>query len=443
MLIKKIKILMFMVFVALTTISAQDELLQSGPMVGYSTMREVMLWVQTKAKAEVKIVYWDVNNPSKKFETDPVETNKHEAFTAHLIADEVEPGNVYNYSLVINGKNVKRPYQLKFETQTHWQWRTDPPAFSFATGSGAYINEKQYDRAGKPYGGDYEIYLSIHDKHPDMMLWLGDNSYLREADYNSRTGILKRFTHDRATKEMQPLFGSASNYAIWDDHDFGPDNSDRSFWGKDITLEAFKLFWANPSYGINGKPGTTTKIQWADVDFFLMDNRYYRSPDNRKFNKRVMFGDDQVQWLVDALKFSKAPFKFIATGGQVLTPIADFETYSTYPEEKAKLLNLIEEEGITGVIFLTGDRHFTEISKMKRRGTYPLYDFTISPFTSGANTHKPEPNFYRVPGTHVTVRNFAIFEISGTRKNRVLKCTDYDKDGKVLWEYSIKANDLR
>ena len=117
MLLKKIKIVMFLIFLALSSISAQEELLQSGPMVGYSTMREVMLWVQTKSKAEVKIVYWDIKNPSKKFETDPVETNKHEAFTAHLIAGEVEPGNVYNYSLLINGKNVKRPYPLKFETQ--------------------------------------------------------------------------------------------------------------------------------------------------------------------------------------------------------------------------------------------------------------------------------------------------------------------------------------
>ncbi len=434
--------LLFLTF-GFVSLLAQNNLLQSGPMVGHSAMREVGLWVQTTKAAKVKIVYWNVNSPDKKHETDEVLTNKHDAYTAHLLADEVEPGNKYKYEVVINGKVVKRPYPTEFQTQTLWQWRTDPPNFSFAFGSGAFINEKKYDRAGRPYGGDYEIYETIAKKHPDFMVWGGDNVYLREADYDSRTGILKRMTHDRSTPEMQALFGSTHNYAIWDDHDFGPDNSDRSYWGKELTLEAFKLFWDNPSYGINGKPGTTTFFEWGDVDFYLLDNRYYRSPDKRKFNKRVMLGDEQIQWLIDAMKFSKAPFKFVVTGGQVLSPIADFENYATYPEERAKLLKLIEEENINGVIFLTGDRHFTEISKMKRRGTYPLYDFTISPFTSGANTHKPEPNFYRVPGTHVMVRNFAIFSLSGPRKNRTLKVTDYDKDGKVLWEYSINANDLR
>ncbi len=32
--------------------------IQSGPMVGYSEMREVLLWVQTKQAAKVKFMYW-------------------------------------------------------------------------------------------------------------------------------------------------------------------------------------------------------------------------------------------------------------------------------------------------------------------------------------------------------------------------------------------------
>ena len=86
---------------------------------------------------------------------------------------------------------------------------------------------------------------------------------------------------------------------------------------------------------------------------------------------------------------------------------------------------------------------FTELSKMERRGIYPLYDFTLSPFTSGANDREPEPNFYRVEGTHIGQRNFAIFDVTGKRKERILKCTIFDKDGKELWKYSINENDLK
>ncbi len=441
---KKIQLFFTILFVfSFISIYGQNDLLQSGPMLGYSTMREVLIWVQTKKEADVKVVYWHIYDKKKKHETSSVHTNKEDAFTAKLIADEVEPGNTYEYEVVINGKVVERPYPLRFKTQKLWQWREDPPNFSFATGSGAFINQKQYDRPGKPYGGDYEIFLSINDKQPDFMLWLGDNFYLREVDWNSRTGILKRFTHGRSLAELQPLLGSTHHYAIWDDHDFGPNNSDRGFWNKETTLEAFKLFWGNPSYGINGKPGTTTMFTWGDVDFFLLDNRYYRSPDRRKFGKRQILGDEQIEWLIDNLATSHAPFKIIAIGGQVLNPTPTEENYSGYPVEKTKLLKLIEQEGINGVIFLTGDVHRTEISKLERRGTYPLYDFTISPFTSGPTSFKNAPNRLRIDGTLVEKRNFAIFEVTGPRKNRNLTCTVYDKDGNKIFSYTLNENELR
>ncbi len=424
------------------TLLAQESLLKSGPMVGYSTMREVKLWVQTTSEADVKITYWDKKDSTKIFETETYKAIKRNAYIVHPIADEIEPGIKYQYKLYINNQIVDRSYPLEFQTQVLWQWRTDPPPFKFATGSGAFINEKEYDRP-KPYGADYEIYTSIYNQHPDFMLWLGDNFYLREADFNSRTGILKRMTHDRATQEFQPLLGSVHHYAIWDDHEFGPNNSDRSFWNKETTLEAFKLFWANPSYGIKGKPGTTTMFQWADADFFLLDNRYYRAPNDRKFNKDGMLGEDQLKWLIDALIFSYAPFKFIAIGGQFLNPNAGGENHATYAEEREIILTEIEAEGIEGVIFLTGDVHRSELSKLDREGTYPIYDFTVSPFTSGPTTWDNPINPLRIDGTLVKKRNYAIFEFDGPRKDRKLKCTVYDKDGNLFWDYSIKASELK
>ena len=64
---------------------------------------------------------------------------------------------------------------------------------------------------------------------------------------------------------MQPLLASASNYAIWDDHDFGPNDSDGSYTGKELTLEAFRMFWGNPGYGVPGVEGITTTFVWGDV----------------------------------------------------------------------------------------------------------------------------------------------------------------------------------
>ena len=113
-------------------------------------------------------------------------------------------------------------------------------------GSGAYFNEARYDRSGNPYGDGYEIYSNMAKAGADFMIWLGDNIYLREPDWNSWSGIIHRYTHDRAIPELQEFLASTHHYAIWDDHDYGPNNSDRGYWNKNQTMEAFKIFWANP-----------------------------------------------------------------------------------------------------------------------------------------------------------------------------------------------------
>ena len=435
--------LLIVSFILSTVIYSSETLVQSGPMVGYSDMMEVSLWIQTTDQAKVKFIYWADGQPDKRLETDEVSTNKQYAYTANLIADQVEPGNQYIYELYINGKKIKFPYPLKFQTQTLWQWRTDAPDFSFAMGSGSYINEMRYDRPGEPYGEGYEIFNSIYQKKPDFMLWLGDNIYLREPDWNTRTGILYRYTHTRSLPEMQPLLGSVHHYAIWDDHDFGPNDSNRSFWNKETTLEGFKIFFPNPSYGINGKPGTTTFFQWSDVDFFLLDNRYYRSPQNREYTNKQILGDEQIEWLIDALCFSQATFKVIVLGGQFLNPLPIYENHANYLEETSKILKMIEQESIPGILFISGDRHFTEVTKLDREKTYPLFDFTISPLISGpCTTCVDEPNYLRVGGTGVFERNFAIMTVSGKRKNRTLSCTVYNTKGEELWSYSIHETDL-
>lgn len=435
------------IFIALllmgVNLNAQNNLLQSGPMVGYSDMMEVKLWAQTNAPAQVAIRYWEKGKPETKWKTDVVKTKKETAFVAHLIADQVKPTRKYEYELLINDKVVPRPYPLEFQTQTLWQWRTDAPNVRFAIGSCAYVNEPEYDRPNQTYGGHYEIFQSLAKAKPEFMLWLGDNAYLREVDWSTRTGILHRYTHTRSLPELQPFWGSVHHYAIWDDHDYGVNDADRSYWGKNLTEEAFNLFWANPNVNLTGKGGITGTFQWSDIQFFLLDNRYHRSPNDDQTRPRQMFGDEQIQWLIDALVNSKATFKFVATGGQMVNDVPKYETFSTYPEEKQKLFSAIQKAGIKGVIFLTGDRHHSEISKMNREGTYPLYDITCSPLTAGPHADPSENNTYRLPNTLVGERNYSIMEVTGAKNDRVLSIKMYDTTGKELTQYQIKSSELK
>ncbi len=420
--------------------------LQSGPMIGYSHSKEVMLWVQTKNAASVQIEYWDSENPKTLKETEKIETQKKDGYTAHLIADEVEPGRKYQYRVYINGKEATVNYPLSFKTPTLWQYRTAPPEVKIAVGSCTYVNETQYDRpvkeGGSPYGGNYEIFTAMAKQSPDITLWLGDNIYLREVDWYSKTGIYHRYTHTRSLPEMQPLLGSSINLAIWDDHDYGPNDSDRSFVGKDIARKAFKDFWANPSYGRKGE-GTESFYEWADVQFFLTDDRWFRSPNELKSEKRDYFGKAQLDQLIESLAGSKATFKFVMVGGQVLNSLKNYETLINISEhERTYLLDRIAKEEIKNVIFLTGDRHHSELSMMEVKTpsgkTLKVYDWTVSPLTSTSYDATKEENLYRVAGSHYGARNFGIMQLTGPLKERQLSMKLLDVQGKEVWNYIIK-----
>jgi alkaline phosphatase D len=433
-----------------TSLVAQRVEIRSGPMVGAADMREVKLWVQTTGAARVHVVYSEVAPDGVialrlARRTAEVVTRRDSGYVAHLVADSVEPGTSYDYYVVINGRPVRHPYLTRFTTPPLWQYRTDPPAFSVLLGSCFYIREDGTDRPNSNYGDSTGVLRAMAARPSQVMLWLGDNTYLREADWNSWTGIVRRWTSTRSFRDLQPLLADRTHIAAWDDHDYGPNDSDRSFWNKDATKAAFDLFWRNPSSGLPGTGGgITTQYAWGDVEFFLMDDRWFRSPNRRSTaSPRAYFGELQLQWLVDALTTSRATFKLVVVGGQVLNPAALFENYATYPEERQKLIDLITAERIPGVVFLTGDRHHTELTRLERPGTYPLYDFTVSPLSAGVSRPpENERNTGRVEGTLVNTQNFGELSFSGPRLSRTMTMKVFDAAGVEQWSRSFTAQDL-
>jgi len=152
----------------------------------------------------------------------------------------------------------------------------------------------------------------------------------------------------------------------------------------------------------------------------------------------------QFDWLIDALASSRSTFKFVVSGSQILNTQARWETYATFPEERARFLAAIAENDIRGVLFLTGDVHYSVLSRMDRRGDYPLYDLTVSPLTAGPTRtdEASNANDLIVPGTLYADRNFATLDFSGPRTDRVLTITVRATDGREVWSEEIRATDL-
>jgi len=70
----------------ITPVTGQNDLLQSGPMVGYSTMKEVLLWVQTTRPAQVQFQYVDTEAPEQVLKTAMVSTSAEDAYVAKMVA---------------------------------------------------------------------------------------------------------------------------------------------------------------------------------------------------------------------------------------------------------------------------------------------------------------------------------------------------------------------
>ena len=431
--------------------------LAAGPMLADVTHRTAVVWVQTDRPAEVELTYLAVatDTPGDPVVGDPVAlTPLPTVAPAHVAAFRIsglEPGWTYSYGVTVDGQPLELPYATQFRTQPLWQWRTDPPTVTLAFGSCFYDNETPYDRPGDAYGGSTAIFEAIRAKRPDAMLWLGDNLYLREVDWWSAAGIVHRYSHARQTPALQRLLASTPHYATWDDHDYGPNDSDRSYVLKDAALGTFQDFWPNPTYGVGGVPGVFTQFQLADVEVFLLDNRYHRAPNGAPAAERTILGAEQLQWLLDALTASQAPFKLVAMGNQTVNPVEVYETYANIaPAERRRLLDAIAARGVEGVVFLSGDRHHTELQRLERPAAYPLYDFTSSPLTAGASTYplrddSPERTVpTRVEGTLVAGQHsFGTLTVSGARLARTLTMRAFDAEGGLLWEQAVDEADLR
>lgn len=211
-------------------------------------------------------------------------------------------------------------------------------------------------------------------------------------------------------------------------------------------------YWCNPSFGEDGK-GIYTRISYADVDIFLTDDRYFRSSDlmldsilGKPNPDKHFFGRKQLDWLENAIAGSDAVFKIIVVGSQVLNPMHDdFECLHHYSSEYNELMEFLDTQKIPGIIFLTGDRHHSEIIKTDRPGNYSFYDITCSPLTSGiARVHGLEINNpARIPGSLLEEQNFSRFSISGGPGKRKLLVEFINLKGEKKVEWSINEDELK
>lgn len=424
--------------------------LLSGPMVGHTTSSKATIWVETDMPAEVKVHYW-FESGAQPIVKD-VATGGTDAEAPHvgtITLKGLPDRALVHYELEINGRAV-RP-------QTVQSFLMMPAPESPANFNVAFTSCVNPIRVPLQ-----PVWTQVGILRPDALLLIGDNNYMPsrpeayEAPESTVAYAMARYhRYLRDVPGLRSILSSVPTYAIWDDHDFGPNNSDRTFRWRDLTLSLFKKYWPNPAAGTETTAGVFFSFKIADVEFFMLDDRYHRDP-NEGPDRETMLGEGQLNWLREQLKASTATFKVIVNGHTTTIDRGDRgEYWANFGDERDEFLNWMFAEGIEGVFFISGDWHVGSLSRIDfSREGYPLYELIssnagVSPVEADNNQYK----YNRQTAGHnrrfdgpiindIRDYNFGMLEFSGTGENRSVTLKIIDHRGEVRVAHELKKNDL-
>jgi alkaline phosphatase D len=343
-----------------------------GPMLGAMTDTSARFWVRTADESTVTIHVFDNETVERPVQTAAAKSSQQKDFTTVVALSGLKPDTRYFYDVAINDAPAEKGARHAFRT---FPQAGAPARFRIAHGGCAGYapeNERMWD--------------TIASFHPLAMLLMGDNVYI---DLPQKAGPLHRYTmYQRQSRpEFRRLVSTTPIFAIWDDHDVAVDDiwlgpyRHKPSW-KASMFAFFKENWNNPAYGDPQWPGCWFKFSIGDVDYFMLDCRYYRT--NPFADERTMLGPVQKAWLLSELKQSRATFKVIASSVAWASGAkpGSRDTWDGFAAEREEIFSWIGENAIDGVVLLSADRHRSDAWKIPRPNSYPLYDLLSSRLTN-------------------------------------------------------------
>ncbi len=356
-----------------------------GPMVGNVTDRSADLWIRTAAAGTYRAVAWAIDRPggtSKEVVSQGKASSTPESdYTAVIRLTGLRPDRWYAYSVgLVDARPIAASDVRYFRTAPATGAKT---RFSLVFGGGAGF-VPQHER----------MWETVDAKRPSLLVLLGDNVYIDHP----KSPRMQRYCYYRrqSRPEFRTLVAHTPVYTIWDDHDFatndcwGGPEVDSPAWKRSV-WNVYRQNWANPGYGGGERqPGCWYVFNWGDVEFFMLDCRYYRT--DPKVAKPSMLGPVQMRWLEGKLRASKATFKVICSSVpfDYRTKGDSLDTWNGFRAEREALFGLLEREKIDGVVLMSADRHRSDLWKIEREHGYALYEFSSSRLTN-QHLHKTMP----------------------------------------------------
>jgi alkaline phosphatase D len=295
---------------------------------------------------------------------------------------------------------------------------------------------------------------------PDRFIFLGDNIY---GDTDNMDTLRAKYQRWGSKSEYKQLAATTNILATWDDHDFGRNDAGRHYPYKEESKNIFLDFFREPLHSERRKHKGIYHVEYLQVDdrkvqIILLDNRTFRDdvliydstavlPRKNYFypldykphtsKDSTLLGQEQWEWLEQQLR-QPADLRILCGGTQFGVEYNGYEAWANYPHEQERLCRLIRDTRAEGVLFISGDVHYGEISRLRSPGLYPLYDITSSGITSTWDFATPNRN--RIEGP-VMDNNIGMLTIRW-EKDPVIEMELIDDTGNSRSSYIIKRSQL-
>ena len=256
---------------------------------------------------------------------------------------------------------------------------------------------------------------------------------------------------------------NTSILATWDDHDYGWNDAGKYYEYKEESKEIFLDFFEEPITSTRRQhPGIYHSeiytINDKTLQIILLDNRTFRSnlleyggevDDDDRYTYSLdyaphtnadstLLGNEQWIWLEKELQ-KNADLRLICSGTQFGIEYNGYEAWANFPHEQQKFIDLIKQTNASGVVFLTGDVHYAEISKIEEEGIYPIYDFTSSGLSSTWEFSTPNNNRIKGP---VMENHFGLLTINWEEIDPKIDMEVWDISNTLRFKHSISLSNI-
>jgi alkaline phosphatase D len=305
------------------------------------------------------------------------------------------------------------------------------------------------------------IWNAVLRNSPDLFVFLGDNIYADTTDpheLRAQYGVLDAQPGFRRLRATTPVI------ATWDDHDYGQNDAGAENPIKDASKEIFLDFWGEPaaSNRRNQEGGIYADYAMGPegrrVQILLLDTRWDRTPlaripDVDYQRKKAdgsgpyapdddlaarLLGEAQWQWLEQALR-APADLRLIATSIPFLQEGTGWETWENFPHEKQRMLALVEGREESGILFITGDTHRAQFSRVELDSTRVLWEVDSSGLTEEAALVAPDRSRY---GDFYVGDNFGLIRIDWMAADPVVHFEIRDDADRVVLEQEVRLSEL-